>query len=169
MRQFTDTDRIAVKVGEPFVVVLAENGPGGYLWRVADLPSAIRVRREDDLPPGVGAPGATGETVFELEAKDFGTSTLRFERRRDWSPARTVSGPWSYTSPARTASRPISRSCDLSRRAAAVSVLARSDRAGGGCRDSRDSAANRDSATWARSAVRTRGIAAAELAAPHSN
>jgi len=86
VREFTDTDQIHVATGEPFAVVLPENGPGGYLWRVADLPPALRVRREDDLAPGEGAPGATGEKVFELEATEPGTFTLRFERRRDWEP-----------------------------------------------------------------------------------
>ena len=86
MREFTDTDHVGVEVGEPFVVVLPENGPGGYLWRIADLPPSLRVHREDDLAPGEGAPGATGEKVFELEATEAGTFTLRFERRRDWEP-----------------------------------------------------------------------------------
>ena len=86
MREFTDTDRIAVSVDEPFVIVLSDNGPGGYVWRVAELPPAFRVRREDHRAPGEGAPGATGEKVFELEATEPGTFTLRFERRRDWEP-----------------------------------------------------------------------------------
>ena len=86
MREFTDPDQIEVATDEPFVVVLSENAPGGYLWRAAGLPDAIRLRREDDLAPGEGAPGATGEKVFELEAKKPGTFTLRFERRRDWEP-----------------------------------------------------------------------------------
>ena len=77
-----------VTTAEPFVVVLPENGPGGYLWRIADLPAAISVLREDDLPPGdgEGAPGATGSKLFELEAGEPGTFTVRFERRRDWEP-----------------------------------------------------------------------------------
>jgi predicted secreted protein len=86
VREFTDTDQINVEIGEPFVVVLPENGPGGYLWRVADLPPSLRVRREDDLAPGEGAPGATGEKVFEFEPTEPGRFTLRFERRRDWEP-----------------------------------------------------------------------------------
>jgi predicted secreted protein len=86
VREFTDTEQINVAIGEPFAVVLAENGPGGYLWRVADLPPGLRLRREDDLAPGEGAPGATGEKVFELEAIEPGTFRLRFERRRDWEP-----------------------------------------------------------------------------------
>ena len=86
VHEFTDTDRVGVAAGEPVVIVLADNGPGGYLWRVAELPPAIRVRREDDLAPGEGAPGATGEKVFELEATEPGTFTVRFERRRDWEP-----------------------------------------------------------------------------------
>jgi predicted secreted protein len=84
--EFTDTDRVDVPAGEPFAIVLPDNGPGGYLWRVAELPPAILLRREDDLAPGEGAPGATGEKVFELEATEPGTFTLRFERRRDWEP-----------------------------------------------------------------------------------
>jgi predicted secreted protein len=75
-----------VPAGQPFAIVLPDNGPGGYLWRVAELPPAILLRREDDLAPGEGAPGATGEKVFELEATEPGTFTLRFERRRDWEP-----------------------------------------------------------------------------------
>jgi len=86
VREFADTDRVTVEIGEPFVVVLPDNGPGGYFWRVADLPATLRVRREDDLAPGVGAPGATGEKVFELEATEPGVFTVRFERRRDWEP-----------------------------------------------------------------------------------
>jgi len=86
VREFTETDHVDVAVGEPFVIVLPDNGPGGYLWRVADLPSALDVRREDDLAPGEGAPGATGEKVFELEATEPGMFTVRFERRRDWEP-----------------------------------------------------------------------------------
>jgi predicted secreted protein len=86
VQEYTDTDRIEVAAGEPFVIVLPENGPGGYLWRVAELPPEVQVRREDDLAPGEGAPGATGEKVFELEATSPGTFTLRFERRRDWEP-----------------------------------------------------------------------------------
>lgn len=86
MYEFTDTDRVDVPAGEPFAIVLPDNGPGGYLWRVAELPPAILLRREDDLAPGEGAPGATGEKVFELEATEPGTFTLRFERRRDWEP-----------------------------------------------------------------------------------
>jgi predicted secreted protein len=86
MREFTDPDHIDVRRGERFVVVLSDNGPGGYLWRVAELPAGFQLRREDDLAPGEGAPGATGEKVFELEAGESGTFTLRFERRRDWEP-----------------------------------------------------------------------------------
>jgi len=86
VHEFTDTDRVDVQAGEPFVIVLPDNGPGGYLWRVAALPPAIRLRREEDLAPGVRAPGATGEKAFELEAAEPGTFTLRFERRRDWEP-----------------------------------------------------------------------------------
>ena len=86
MREFTDSDRVAVQQGEPFLIVLAENGPGGYLWRAAELPPAIRLRREDDRAPGQRVPGATGEKAFELEATEPGTFTLRFERRRDWEP-----------------------------------------------------------------------------------
>jgi len=86
MREFTDPDQIEIDVAEPFAVVLSENAPGGYLWRAEGLPEAIRLRREDDLAPGEGAPGATGEKVFELEATEPGTYTLRFERRRDWEP-----------------------------------------------------------------------------------
>lgn len=86
VHEFTDTDRVDVPAGEPFAIVLPDNGPGGYLWRVAELPPAILLRREDDLAPGEGAPGATGEKVFELEATEPGTFTLRFERRRDWEP-----------------------------------------------------------------------------------
>jgi predicted secreted protein len=86
VREFTDPDRIDVEPGEPFAVVLSENGPGGYLWRVAELPTAFRLRHEDDLAPGEGAPGATGEKVFELDASEPGTYTLHFERRRDWEP-----------------------------------------------------------------------------------
>jgi predicted secreted protein len=86
MREFTDPDHIDIEIGETFVIVLPENGPGGYLWRAADLPPAVHLRREDDLAPGEGAPGATGEKVFELDATQPGTYTLRFERRRDWEP-----------------------------------------------------------------------------------
>lgn len=86
MREFTETDHVDVAVGEAFVIVLPDNGPGGYLWRVADLPPPLDLRREDDLAPGEGAPGATGEKVFELEATEPGTFTVRFERRRDWEP-----------------------------------------------------------------------------------
>jgi len=86
VREFTDSDRVAVQRDEPFRVVLSDNGPGGYLWRAAELPQAIRLRREDDLASREGAPGATGEKVFELEATEAGTFTLRFERRRDWEP-----------------------------------------------------------------------------------
>ena len=68
VREFTDTDQIQVAIGEPFAVVLPDNGAGGYLWRVADLPPAHCVRREDDQAPGEWAPGATGAKVFELEA-----------------------------------------------------------------------------------------------------
>jgi predicted secreted protein len=75
-----------VTTAEPFFVVLPENGPGGYLWRISELPPAISVRREDDLPPGEAAPGATGTKLFELEAREPGTFTVRFERRRDWEP-----------------------------------------------------------------------------------
>jgi len=76
-----------VTTAEPFFVVLPENGTGGYLWRIADLPPAINVRREDDLPPGgEAAPGASGSKLFELEANEPGTFTVRFERRRDWEP-----------------------------------------------------------------------------------
>jgi predicted secreted protein len=86
VREFTDSDHVDVSRDEPFLIVLSENGPGGYLWRAAELPPSIRLRREDDLAPGEGAPGATGEKVFELEATEPGTFTLRFERRRDWEP-----------------------------------------------------------------------------------
>jgi predicted secreted protein len=86
VRQFTDSDHVAVQRDEPFLIVLSDNGPGGYLWRAAELPPAVRLRREDDLAPGIGAPGATGEKVFELEVTEPGTFTLRFERRRDWEP-----------------------------------------------------------------------------------
>ena len=86
MREFTDPDHIEVETAEPFVVVLSENAPGGYLWRAEGLPEGIHLRREDDLAPGEGAPGATGEKVFELEVTEPGTFTLRFERRRDWEP-----------------------------------------------------------------------------------
>ena|SRR5687768_18418376 len=79
-------DRVSVAVGEPFVVVLPDNGVGGYLWHVEELPFALRIRREDDLGPGEGAPGATGEKAIELEATQPGTFTVRFERRRDWEP-----------------------------------------------------------------------------------
>jgi predicted secreted protein len=84
VHEFTDPDRIDVAKGDPVAIVLSDNGPGGYLWRVADLPPAIRLRREDDRAPGQGAPGATGQKVFELEATQPGTFTLRFERRREW-------------------------------------------------------------------------------------
>lgn len=86
MDQFTDTDRVDVPVGKPFALVLSDNGPGGYLWRVAELPQGIALRRADDLPPGVAAPGATGSKLFELEARHPGAYTARFERTRDWEP-----------------------------------------------------------------------------------
>ena len=50
------------------------------------IPSLPLIRREDDLGPGEGAPGATGEKAIELEATQPGTFTVRFERRRDWEP-----------------------------------------------------------------------------------
>src|SRR5262249_62125592 len=85
MAENTDTEQIEVASGEPFAIVLPDNGMGGYLWHVAELPAAIEVRREDDLPPGgAGAPGATGQKVFELEATQPGTYAVRFEQRRDW-------------------------------------------------------------------------------------
>lgn len=77
---------LEVTTGEPFVVTLPENGPGGYLWRVADLPPQLTVLRDDDLPPGELAPGAAGAKLFELEATEPGTFSIRFERRRDWEP-----------------------------------------------------------------------------------
>ena len=86
VQEFTDTDRVDVQAGEPFAIVLSDNGPGGYVWRAAELTPAVRLRREDDRAPGQGAPGATGQKVFELEAMQPGTFTLRFERRRDWEP-----------------------------------------------------------------------------------
>jgi predicted secreted protein len=86
VNEFTDPEVVDVQVGEPFAVVMSDNGPGGYLWHLRDPPAAIRLRREDDLAPGEGAPGATGERVFELEAVEPGMHTLRFERRRDWEP-----------------------------------------------------------------------------------
>src|ERR671937_1712863 len=81
VREFTEPDHIDVRAGEPFAVVLRDNGPGGYLWRAADLPSSVRLRREDDRAAGVGAPGAAGEKVFELEATQAGTVSLSFETR----------------------------------------------------------------------------------------
>src|SRR5919201_2851120 len=72
VREFTEPDHIDVRAGEPFAVVLRDNGPGGYLWRAADLPSSVRLRREDDRAAGVGAPGAAGEKGFELEATQAG-------------------------------------------------------------------------------------------------
>lgn len=79
-------DHIDVTPGKPFVVTLLENGPGGFLWRVADLPPQVTVVREDDLPPSDLTAGATGSKQFELEASEPGTFTIRFERRRDWEP-----------------------------------------------------------------------------------
>ena len=86
VRDFTDPDRIDVQAREPFTVLLSDNGPGGYLWRVADVPAELRLRREDDVPPGELVPGASGQKLFELETSEPGTFTLRFERRRDWEP-----------------------------------------------------------------------------------
>jgi predicted secreted protein len=82
----TENEQVDVATGEPFVVVLADDGPGGYLWRAADLPAAITILREESLPPSEAAPGATGTKLFELEATEPGTHTVRFERRRDWEP-----------------------------------------------------------------------------------
>ena len=81
MREFTDPERVDVAAGEPFVIVLSHNFEGPYLWTAPDLPPAIRLLDENNLAPGEGAPGATGEKVFELEATEPGTFTLRFERR----------------------------------------------------------------------------------------
>jgi predicted secreted protein len=86
VNEFTNPQEVDATVAEPFVVVLSDNGPGGYVWYLRDPPAAIRLRREDDLAPGEGAPGATGERVFELEAVEPGTHTLHFERRREWEP-----------------------------------------------------------------------------------
>jgi predicted secreted protein len=81
MREFTDPERVEVETGEPFVIVLSHNFEGPYLWTAADVPAEIHVEREDNLAPGEGAPGASGEKVFELEATEPGTFTLHFERR----------------------------------------------------------------------------------------
>src|SRR5919197_5987131 len=82
VREFTEPDHIDVRAGEPFAVVLRDNGPGGYLWRAADLPSSVRLRREDDRAAGVGAPGAAGEKGFELEATQAGAVALCLQTRR---------------------------------------------------------------------------------------
>jgi predicted secreted protein len=86
VKEFADPDVVDVQLGERFAVVMSDNGPGGYLWQLPDPTPGIRLRRENDLAPGEGAPGATGERVFEFEAVEPGTRTLRFERRRDWEP-----------------------------------------------------------------------------------
>jgi predicted secreted protein len=86
VREFADPDVVDVQIGERFAVVMSDNGPGGYLWQLRDPSPGIRLRCENDLAPGEGAPGATGERVFELEAVDPGTHRLRFERCRDWEP-----------------------------------------------------------------------------------
>jgi len=80
VREFTNSDRVEVQPGEPFLVVLSDNGPGGYLWRAAELPQAIRLRREDDLAPGEGAPGATGVRSSSRLAELTSTGVL-FARR----------------------------------------------------------------------------------------
>jgi predicted secreted protein len=82
----TEIEQVDVATGDPVVVVLADDGPGGYLWRVADLPAGITIRSEESLPPAEAAAGATGTKLFELEATEPGTHTVRFERRRDWEP-----------------------------------------------------------------------------------
>jgi predicted secreted protein len=79
-------DELEVKTGERFAVTLPENGPGGYLWRVAERPPQLTIVREDDLPPRDPAVGAAGSKLFELEASEPGTFSIRFERRRDWEP-----------------------------------------------------------------------------------
>lgn len=81
MREFTDPERVEVEQGEPFVIVLSHNFEGPYLWAAPELPEAILLRNENNLAPGEGAPGASGEKVFELEAQEAGTFTLHFERR----------------------------------------------------------------------------------------
>jgi predicted secreted protein len=84
--QATNTEFIDAAAGEPFVVVLADDGIGGYLWRIAEQPPAITVLREETLPPLEAAPGAGGSKLFELQATEPGTHTVRFELRRDWEP-----------------------------------------------------------------------------------
>jgi predicted secreted protein len=86
VQEFVDPDRVDVQAGDPFAIALSDNGPGGYLWRAADLPPAIRLRNEDDRAPATLTPGAGGRKVFELEATQSGRFTLRFERRRSWEP-----------------------------------------------------------------------------------
>lgn len=81
MREFTDPDRVEVAAGEPFVIVLSRNFEGPYLWTAADVPPGVHLEREDTFAPGEGAPGASGEKVFELTATEPGRFTLHFERR----------------------------------------------------------------------------------------
>ena len=84
MREFTDPEHVEVEAGEPFVIVLSHNFEGPYLWTAPELPAAILLRDENNLAPGEGAPGASGEKVFELEATEPGRFTLRFERRFEY-------------------------------------------------------------------------------------
>jgi predicted secreted protein len=86
VQEFVDPDRVDVEPGEPFAIVLSDNGPGGYLWHADDLPPTIRLRQEDHRAPDTLAPGASGRKVFELEATQPGRFALRFERRRSWEP-----------------------------------------------------------------------------------
>ena len=86
VEEFADAQEIDVAAGQPFAVLLSGNGAGGYRWRVAELPAPVAIRGEDDVAPARGAPGATGVKRFELEAREAGTFTLRFELVRDWEP-----------------------------------------------------------------------------------
>lgn len=79
-----ERDEAAVGVGDTVTVRLPENGSTGYVWTVQSCESGLAVEQDESHPPGLAAPGAAGERVIRVAAREPGSWHLRLRLARSW-------------------------------------------------------------------------------------
>ncbi len=83
-REFTrEQTRIAVNVGEPFLVRLAANPTTGHEWQPVFDPARLELLGSEFMPPREGV-GTGGAQCFDWRAKAAGATWLGFSSRRPW-------------------------------------------------------------------------------------
>ena len=78
-----ETDAVAVDVDDVLEWQLPENASTGYLWSIT-LDDGLIVEDDQAEPPASATPGAAGQHLFRVRARQPGEWSVRLRLARQW-------------------------------------------------------------------------------------